>query len=452
MKENKYDDERFFSQYSQMSRSVQGLRGAGEWHELKKMLPDFNGKRVLDLGCGFGWHCRYAIERGATFALGIDLSGKMLDKAREINSSPLIEYKRIAIEDFDFAPNSFDIVISSLTFHYLESFDTVCTEVYKCLTQEGVFVFSVEHPVFTAYGNQDWIYDSEGKPAHWPVDHYFQEGIRHARFLGEDVTKYHKTLMTYVNGLIKAGFCITHLVEPQPDELMLDTVPGMRDELRRPMMLLIAAPKELKKSVSLWLKRCLFRVLAKPRIKNKKDMKQQDAALVCFSGGQDSTTCLFWAKKHFSRVEAVCFTYGQKHSLEIEVARKIATDADVPFQLLDVSLISQLDPNCSLTNASIEMDQEKPEDSYPNTFVPGRNMVFLTFAAILARGKGIYHLVTGVSEADYSGYPDCRDTFVRSLNVTLNLAMDEQFVIHTPLMDRIRAKSGNCRTNWASLI
>ena len=243
MKENKYDDERFFGQYTQMSRSVQGLRGAGEWHELKKMLPDFNGKRVLDLGCGFGWHCRYAIERGATFALGIDLSGKMLDKAREINPSPSIEYKRIAIEDFDFAPNSFDIVISSLTFHYLESFDTVCTEVYKCLTQEGVFVFSVEHPVFTAYGNQDWIYDSEGKPAHWPVDHYFQEGVRHARFLGEDVTKYHKTLTTYVNGLIKAGFCITHLVEPQPDESMLDTVPEMRDELRRPMMLLISARK-----------------------------------------------------------------------------------------------------------------------------------------------------------------------------------------------------------------
>ena len=375
-----------------MSRSVQGLRGAGEWHELKKMLPDFNGKRVLDLGCGFGWHCRYAIERGATFALGIDLSGKMLDKAREINPSPSIEYKRIAIENFDFAPNSFDIVISSLTFHYLESFDTVCTEVYKCLTQEGVFVFSVEHPVFTAYGNQDWIYNSEGKPAHWPVDHYFQEGVRHAR----------------------------------------RTSPSDDVAYRR--------SKELKKSVSLWLKRCLFRVLAKPRIKNKKDMKQQDAALVCFSGGQDSTTCLFWAKKHFSRVEAVCFTYGQKHSLEIEVARKIAADADVPFQLLDVSLISQLDPNCSLTNASIEMDQEKPEDSYPNTFVPGRNMVFLTFAAILARGKGIYHLVTGVSEADYSGYPDCRDTFVRSLNVTLNLAMDEQFVIHTPLMDRDKSE------------
>ena len=169
-------------------------------------------------------------------------------------------------------------------------------------------------------------------------------------------------------------------------------------------------------------------------------MKHQEAALVCFSGGQDSTTCLFWAKKHFIRVEAVCFTYGQKHSQEIEVARKIAEEAQVPFQLLDVSLISQLNPNCSLTNTNIEMDQDKPAESYPNTFVPGRNMVFLTFAAILARSKGIHHLVTGVSEAGYSGYPDCRDTFIRSLNVTFNLEMDDHFVIHTPLMDRDKSE------------
>ncbi len=169
-------------------------------------------------------------------------------------------------------------------------------------------------------------------------------------------------------------------------------------------------------------------------------MKNNNAAMVCFSGGQDSTTCLFWAKKHFSRVEAVCFTYGQKHSKETEIARQIAAEAGVPFQLLDVSLISQLDQNCSLVNAEIVMDQEKPADTYPNTFVPGRNMVFLTFAAILARSKGIFNLVTGVSEADYSGYPDCRDTFIRSLNVTLNLAMDEQFVLHTPLMNRDKSE------------
>ena len=164
-------------------------------------------------------------------------------------------------------------------------------------------------------------------------------------------------------------------------------------------------------------------------------MKYQNAAMVCLSGGQDSTTCLYWAKQHFQTVEAVCFTYGQKHALEVEKARQIASDAQVPFHLLDLSLRSQLDPRCSLTNQSVEMDQEKPVDSYPNTFVPGRNMVFLTFAAILARSKGIFHLVTGVSEADYSGYPDCRDTFIRSLNVTLNLAMDEQFVLQTPLMN-----------------
>lgn len=164
-------------------------------------------------------------------------------------------------------------------------------------------------------------------------------------------------------------------------------------------------------------------------------MKYQNAAMVCLSGGQDSTTCLYWAKQHFQKVEAVCFTYGQKHALEVEKARQIASDAEVPFHLLDLSLLSQLDPRCSLTNQSVAIDQEKPADTYPNTFVPGRNMVFLTFAAILARSKGIFHLVTGVSEADYSGYPDCRDTFIRSLNVTLNLAMDEQFVLHTPLMN-----------------
>lgn len=168
-------------------------------------------------------------------------------------------------------------------------------------------------------------------------------------------------------------------------------------------------------------------------------MKHTKSALVCFSGGQDSTTCLFWAKRYFERVEAVCFTYGQKHSLEIEIARKIADGANVPFHLLDVSLIGQLAPN-SLTDSSIPMDQDKPADSYPNTFVPGRNMIFLTFAAILARSKGIYDLVTGVSEADFSGYPDCRDTFIRSLNVTLNLAMDEQFAIHTPLMNRDKSE------------
>lgn len=244
MKENKYDDERFFSQYSQMTRSVEGLNGAGEWHILKKMLPDFSGKRVLDLGCGFGWHCIYAVEHGAQHVTGIDISEKMLEVAREKNSSPLIEYKCMAIEDFDFQPESYDIVISSLTFHYLESFLNICRKINNCLTIGGAFVFSVEHPIFTAYGNQDWYYDQEGNRLHWPVDRYFTEGKRTAIFLGEEITKYHKTLTTYINSLLLSGFEICELIEPQPDEWMLDTIPEMKDELRRPMMLLISAKKK----------------------------------------------------------------------------------------------------------------------------------------------------------------------------------------------------------------
>jgi 7-cyano-7-deazaguanine synthase len=162
-------------------------------------------------------------------------------------------------------------------------------------------------------------------------------------------------------------------------------------------------------------------------------MQNNQSALVLHSGGQDSTTCLFWALKHFKEVRTLCITYGQRHSLEVEVAQQIAGEAGVPFQVLDASVISQLADN-ALTNSAMIMDQEKPADSYPNTFVPGRNLFFLTFAAVIARSHGIKNIVTGVSQADYSGYPDCRDTFIRSANATLNLAMDEQFIIHTPLM------------------
>ena len=158
-----------------------------------------------------------------------------------------------------------------------------------------------------------------------------------------------------------------------------------------------------------------------------------DAALVVFSGGQDSTTCLFLAKKHFRKVYALSFIYGQKHEKEVELARAIAEKAGVDFHAMDVSFIGRLGKN-SLTDTSIRMDEEKPQDSYPNTFVPGRNLFFLSIAAVYARELGVCHLVTGVSQTDFSGYPDCRDSFIKSLNVTLNLAMDEQFVIHTPLM------------------
>lgn len=158
-----------------------------------------------------------------------------------------------------------------------------------------------------------------------------------------------------------------------------------------------------------------------------------EKALVVFSGGQDSTTCLYWALEHFGQVHTLTFGYGQKHSLEIECAKEIAERAGVDFRYMDMSFIGSLGAN-SLTDTSIKMDDSKPEGTFPNTFVPGRNLFFLSTAAVYARENGIRHIITGVSQTDFSGYPDCRDSFIRSLNVTLNLAMDFQFIIHTPLM------------------
>ena len=163
-------------------------------------------------------------------------------------------------------------------------------------------------------------------------------------------------------------------------------------------------------------------------------MLDKNKALVVFSGGQDSTTCLYWAKAQWPDVSALTFRYGQKHACEVDIARQLASEANIPFTLMDVPFVGQLSTGCSLTDTSIEMDQTKPADTLPNTFVPGRNLFFLSIAAVYAREHGIMNIVTGVSQTDFSGYPDCRDSFIRSLNVTLNLAMDEQFVIHTPLM------------------
>lgn len=154
-------------------------------------------------------------------------------------------------------------------------------------------------------------------------------------------------------------------------------------------------------------------------------------AVVVFSGGQDSTTCLFWALEQFDEVEAVTFRYGQRHIAELDCAKEICQTLGVPHHELDMSLLNQLAPN-ALTRDDIDITMEDGE--LPSTFVPGRNLLFLSFAGVLAKQIGAKHLITGVGEADYSGYPDCRDGFMKSLNVTLNLSMDDTFVIHTPLM------------------
>ncbi len=156
-------------------------------------------------------------------------------------------------------------------------------------------------------------------------------------------------------------------------------------------------------------------------------------ALVVYSGGQDSTTCLFWAKKNFNTVVAIAFNYGQRHVSELTAAKQIADQAGVPLNVFSIDLLSAVSHN-SLTDSQMEVETDQPDHRPPNTLVEGRNMLFLTYAAIFAKANGINNIITGVGQADYSGYPDCRNEFILSLNQTLNLSMDFEYTIHTPLM------------------
>jgi len=243
MKENKYDDAAFFAEYSMMLRSVKGLSAAFEWPFLKTLMPDFRGKRVLDIGCGFGWHCNYAAEKGAAHVIGLDISEKMLEVSREKTTSPNVEYRKMPMEDIDFDDGAFDVVISSLALHYTPDFLGICEKVYKSLSDKGHFVFSVEHPIFTAHGLQKWAYDENGNVLHWPLDRYFEAGRRDTVFLGEKVVKYHRSLTEYVRGLMDTGFSLTGFVESAPSQEQLASNPDMKEELRRPMFLLLAGQK-----------------------------------------------------------------------------------------------------------------------------------------------------------------------------------------------------------------
>ena len=162
-------------------------------------------------------------------------------------------------------------------------------------------------------------------------------------------------------------------------------------------------------------------------------MKNKLEAVVVYSGGQDSTTCLAWALNKYKKVYAVSFDYGQRHKKELECAAAITQKLGAEHIVLDMKELNNLAPN-SLTRENIAVDTDAPETGTPNSFVEGRNLLFLSYAAVFAKTHQVTDIITGVSQSDFSGYPDCRDIFIKSLNVTLNLAMDYEFAIITPLM------------------
>lgn len=240
MTQNIYDDETFFAGYSRLPRSVHGLDGAPEWPVLRSMLPDLRDKRVLDLGCGFGWFCRFAVGEGAASVLGVDVSGNMLARARREADDSRIRYELADLESFVPAAGAFDLAYSSLAFHYIAGLDALFGRVHAALKPGGALVCSVEHPIMTAPVRQEWLLDADGR-ASWPVNGYLDEGERVSNWLAEGVVKRHRTIATYLDLLRTAGFSLDRLAEWGPSREQVASEPSWARERERPFFLLIAA-------------------------------------------------------------------------------------------------------------------------------------------------------------------------------------------------------------------
>jgi SAM-dependent methyltransferase len=240
MAQNIYDNDEFFAKYSTFRRQVEGLDGAPEWASLRAMLPDMRGLRVLDLGCGFGWFCRWAQDAGAVSATGIDLSERMLARAAEMTGDDGITYLRGDLETVDLPESTFDVVYSSLAFHYVVAFERLVGEIWRSLSQGGWLVFSAEHPLYTAPSRPRWVTDADGHKT-WPVDSYLKEGPRTTDWLAPGVVKQHRTLGTYVNTLVGRGFVLEHVEEWGPTAEQVAEVPEMAEEWERPTFVLVGA-------------------------------------------------------------------------------------------------------------------------------------------------------------------------------------------------------------------
>jgi SAM-dependent methyltransferase len=242
MTQNIYDDPEFFEAYGRLERSVEGLAGAAEWPAMRALLPDLRGLDVVDLGCGYGWFCRWARQNGAARVAGVDVSERMLARARAMTDDPAITYIRADLEDLDLPVESYGLAYSSLAFHYLEDLEGLLARTYRALVPGGSLVFSVEHPMYTAPSDPQWSENAAGRRA-WPVDAYLDEGPRTTDWLAEGVIKQHRTLATYVNLLLRRGFALTKLEEWGPTPGQIAARPSLAAEHQRPPFLLVAAQR-----------------------------------------------------------------------------------------------------------------------------------------------------------------------------------------------------------------
>ena len=239
MAQNIYDQDDFFAGYSALRRSREGLAGAPEWPSLQAMLPPLAGRRVVDLGCGFGWFCRFAAEAGAAGVLGIDLAQKMLAHARALGGD--VRYERADLETLVLPEAAFDLVYSSLALHYVADLGRLVRVVAASLAAGGRFVFSMEHPLYTAPTAPAWV-ELDGRRV-WPLDAYLAEGERRTDWLAKGVVKHHRSIATVVQALLGAGLRLVQLVEWGPDAAQIAAHPEWAVERDRPPFLLVAADR-----------------------------------------------------------------------------------------------------------------------------------------------------------------------------------------------------------------
>ncbi|MEJ4044230.1 class I SAM-dependent methyltransferase [Erwinia sp. SLM-02] len=243
MTQNIYDNQAFFDGYAQLPRSRFGLEGAPEWSAIQEMLPDLAGRNVIDLGCGYGWFCRSAREAGASAVTGIDLSEKMLARARQLTRDPGIAWQRADLAHLTLENDRYDLAYSSLALHYLPDLQPLFATVRAALKPGGWLVFSTEHPIFTCPEQQGWVVDDRGQRS-WAVNNYQNEGQRSSNWLAEGVIKYHRTLGTLLNLLMAAGFTLREVREWGPTAQQIAEQPDLAEEAERPMLLIVSAQRK----------------------------------------------------------------------------------------------------------------------------------------------------------------------------------------------------------------
>jgi SAM-dependent methyltransferase len=237
-----YDDPAFFAAYAGLPRSRQGLEGAAEWPAMRSLLPPLGGARVVDLGCGYGWFCRWARAQGAESVLGLDLSARMLDRAREMTADPAIRYAEADLAAPGLPEAAFDLAYSSLALHYRPEVAGALAAVHRALRPGGRLVASVEHPISMAPRRPGFVRDAEGRPV-WPLDADLEEGERRTDRLAPGVIKHHRTVAFWVNALLAAGFALERLEDWGPSPAQVAARPDWAPEREQPMFLLLAARK-----------------------------------------------------------------------------------------------------------------------------------------------------------------------------------------------------------------